>query len=374
MGVEVVLMPDVLTRPVSILPAGTNLSRYLMCKALGIREGRNDTLSSVEIAESLRDTPAVAATLRAEITYNGPTFLQTKAASAAGTTSDAAWAGPLAAYGVAAEAVTLLRGVSIIGMFEPKMRRVPFRTSVPTETGTGTSGAWVGEGLPTPVAAAAFATTAQEIYKAGKIVVLTRELLKLNDRIAERTVRETVIGGLAAYLDGQFLDPTVTVSANLRPASITNGATAVTSTGTTAAQINADLAGLLAAITTPGAGLVWIMRPMTAYRIAATIGGTAAVDIPRTLFGIPLILSTNSPAQITLADGNAILYSDDGSIELDVSEQASVQMDTAPTAPPDAAVVYSNLWSLDLWGVKAMKYLAYKRAVAGSVAYMTVAY
>ena len=74
-------------------------------------------------------------------------------------------------------------------------------------------------------------------------------------------MRETVIAGVAAYLDGQFFTNTVTLSANLRPAAITNGATAITSTGSTAAQINADLAGMLAAITTDGGGLVWIMRP-----------------------------------------------------------------------------------------------------------------
>ena len=157
------------------------------------------------------------------------------------------------------------------------MRRVPFRTKVPRETGSGTGGAWIGEGLATPAAATAYDTLSQEAYKAGKIVVLSDELLRLGDPDAERTVRETVIAGVAAFLDAQFLTNTVTLSANLRPAAITNGATAITSTGTTAAQINADLAGMLAAITTDGGGLVWIMKPMTAYKIAATIGGTAAV-------------------------------------------------------------------------------------------------
>ncbi len=54
------------------------------------------------------------------------------------------------------------------------------------------------------------------------------------------------------------------------------------------------------------------MRPLTAYKIAATIGGTAAANIPLTLFGIPLVLSANSPQQVTLVDTPHILYSDDG--------------------------------------------------------------
>jgi hypothetical protein len=67
----------------------------------------------------------------------------------------------------------------------------------------------------------------------------------------------------------------VAVSAGVNPASLLNGSTEVTTTGTTAAQIAADLAGLLAAVTTPGP-LVWIMQPKTMYRIALVLGSQAA--------------------------------------------------------------------------------------------------
>jgi hypothetical protein len=80
--------------------------------------------------------------------------------------------------------------------------------------------------------------------------VLTQELLKLGDPVSERTTRETVIAGVAAFLDGQFLSPTVTEIAAVRPPSITNGAIAIASTGSTRAQMNADQAALLAAVTT----------------------------------------------------------------------------------------------------------------------------
>jgi Phage capsid family len=350
-----------LTRPISVVPKGTALSRLLM--ALGDAGG--DTFHAQLTAARWKDTPTVAAVLDK---------WHTKAAVAAGVTSDATFAGPLAVYGVASEALAIERGISIVGQLAPKMRRVPFRTKVPRETGTGTGGAWVGENLSTPAAATAFDTLSQEAYKAQKIVVLSRELLQLGNPNAERTVRETVMAGMAAYLDAQFLTNTVTLSANLRPAAITNGATAVTSTGSTAAQINADLSAMLALITTAGAGLTWIMRPMTAYKIAATIGGTAAVDVPRSLFGIPLVLSLNSPAQITLVDAACILYSDDDGFDVDVTEQALLQMSDAPTDPPVAATVFESLWQDNLWAVKVTRWLAYLRAQTGSVTYMTVAY
>jgi HK97 family phage major capsid protein len=250
---------------------------------------------------------------------------------------------------------------------------VPFRTNVARETGSGTGGSWVGEGLSTPVAATAYGTLIQEAYKAQVIVVLSNELLRLGDPASERTVRQTVTAGVTAYLDAQALANTVTLVANTRTAAITNGATAVTSTGTTAAQINADLAGLLAAVTTPGP-LVWVMRPATAYRIAATIGGTAAVNVPLSLFGIPLVLSANSPAQVTVLDPSAILYSDDGRIDIESTDHAALQMDGAPTDPAVVATVFQSLWQNNLWVLKVTRWIAYLRAQTGSVAYMTVSY
>jgi HK97 family phage major capsid protein len=348
-------------RPVSILPPGTAFSRYLMC--LGAGDG--DMYSELAAAERFTDTPQVKATLE----------LRTKAAVAAGTTTDATWAGPLAQYGIAGEALALLRGASIIGALEGRMRRVPFRTKVPRETGSGTSGAWIGQGLNTPIAAAAYDTLTQEAYKAGKIVVLSKELLKLGDPDAERTVRETVIAGVAAYLDSQFLTNTVTLSADLRPAAITNGATAVTQTGVTAAAVLLDLGSLVASITTSGGGLVWIVPTMTGYNIAAKLAGVGmTTDIPRTLLGIPLVLSKNSPQQITLVDADNILYSDTGGFDVSTSENALLELDSAPSEPTAAATVMTSLYTRNLWAVKVIRWLAYLRAQTGAVSYMVTTY
>lgn len=348
-------------RVMSALPPGTAFSRY--CMVLGAGNGDGYTELMLADGLELRGTPQVKATLE----------WRTKATIAAGTTTDATWAGPLAPYGIAAEALTLIRGRSILGQLESRLRRVPFRTKVARETGSGTGGAWVGQGLSTPVAAAAYDPLTQDAYKAQKIVVLSQELLRLGDPDAERTVRETVAAGVAAYLDAQLLTNTVTLAPDLRPAAITNGATAITSTGSTAAQVTADLNGMIAAIATGGSGLVWIMRPLTAYRIAATLG-TAAGDIPRTLFGIPMILSENSPQQITLVDAAHILYSDSGGIDIETSTQASIQFDDAPTDPAVAATVFKSLFQHNLWGIKVSRWIAYLRAQTGAVAYMTVAY
>jgi hypothetical protein len=114
------------------------------------------------------------------------------------------------------------------------------------------------------------------------------------------------------------------------------------------------------------------MRKKTMATIAGALG--VASGLPQTLYGLPVVVSDNSPAQITLADASQLLYSDSGTIELDTSEEAALQMDGAPVDPPVAATVMTSLWQLDLWAVRAVKWIAYLRARSGSVSYMVVTY
>ena len=100
-------------RVISALPNGTAFARFVMVKAAA----GGDAYTELTLAEQFKDSPTVRATVE----------LQTKAAVSPGVTSDATWAGPLAAYGIAGEALALLRGASILGALESRMRRVPFR-------------------------------------------------------------------------------------------------------------------------------------------------------------------------------------------------------------------------------------------------------
>lgn len=352
-------MSSVLTRPISLLPAGTSFSRLVMALA----HSHGDAYRAQLVAEYWRDSPEVTATLES---------WRIKAAVPAGSTTDSTWASPLALHGISSEALAIMRGLSVVGSLEGRMRRVPLHVNIARETGTGVTGGWVAAGNAIPVQKTAFDTVVSEHYKFGVIVPLSRELMKLSDPAAEATIRQTVLGGLAASLDNQFLLATVAAVANTNPASVTNGSTEITSTGTTAAQIAADLAGMLAAVTTPGP-LVWIMKPTTMYRIALVLGSQAA-GLPTTLFGIPVIASVNSPAQITLLDPSAILYADSGQFDIDVSDQASVQLDDAPDNPTTAATVLETAFGKNLVFVRALRWLAWLRVESGAASFMTVSY
>jgi hypothetical protein len=78
------------------------------------------------------------------------------------------------------------------------------------------------------------------------------------------------------------------------------------------------------------------------------------------------VLSSNSPAQITLLDPAQILYSDDARIYIDSTEQV-LQMDGVPTESAVAATVFTSLCQNNLCAVKVTRWLAYLRAQTGFV-------
>ena len=203
----------------------------------------------------------------------------------------------------------------------------------------------------------AYATSTEENYKYGVIVPLSEELVTTSDPAAVPTINQAVLGGLGKGTDTQLLTPTITAVAGTNPASILAGSTEITTTGTTSAQISANWAGMLAAVTTPGP-LVWIMKPKTMYRIALTVGSQAA-GLPNTLFGIPIIASINSPAQIALLDPGSIIFSDSGGFDLDVSREALLELNDAPAHPTIAGTIMHSLYQRNDVAIKAMRALAW---------------
>jgi HK97 family phage major capsid protein len=350
---------DYITAPVSILPAGTALSRFML--TLASVGGQQSSMTLEAFASRWEGTPQVSRAFQ----------LETKAAVAPGSTSDQVWAGALVQTGLAKEALDVLRGKSVVAQLAGKAQQVPFFTKVAVDATAAAVGGWVVEGAPMPMESLTFNSIGPLLpMKVGEAVAVTRELVELGGPTAEASIRNTVLGRLAQTIDRLFLDPTI--AGGVTPASITNGAIAVTSTGSTPAAIAADLGAMIAAITTAGAALTWIMKPTTAARVAAALG--SASDLPRSLYGLPVVLSKNAGAQITLVDLAAIVYADEGAFDVQRTRNAAVQMNTTPDSPPTSATVTTSLYQANLIGLKALRWLNWLRAVDGSVVYMSVAY
>jgi HK97 family phage major capsid protein len=355
------------------LPKGTTFTRY----AMALARSKGNLMQAAEIAKGWRDsTPEVETIL--------------KAAVAAGNTTDAAWAKPLVEYqNMASEFAELLRPATIIGRI-PGLRNVPFNIKIPRQTG-GSSVGWVGEGKPKPVSALSFDQVSLGMAKTAGIVVITDELARASSPSAEGVVRDDLVAQTAQFLDSQFVDPAKAASAGVSPASITNGVTPVVASGTDADAVRADAKELMGKFLTANlslAGAVWIMTEMQALGLALMTNPLGQPEFPGlqingasggTFMGLPVILSENIPANATsgsegtriiLAKASEILLADDGETMLDVSSEASLQMDSAPDAAPSATTVFVSLWQMNMIGIRAERYINWAKRRAGAVQYI----
>jgi HK97 family phage major capsid protein len=317
--------------------------------------------------ERWKDSPRIAKALSS--------FHQ-KAAMTAGTTTDSDWAEPLVEYRTMAEEfIDLLRPATIIGRIQnPSLRRVPFNVRVAGKTQGSTVG-WVGEGTPKPVSELKFNETLLGAYKVAGIVVITEELARFSRPGAEDVITADLRDTIAQYLDAQFIDPSITASAGVRPASITQGVTEIDATATTQAAIDVAIstafANMAAAQLRP---THWITDPTVANLLSftRTTAGLPAWEGTSsqggTLYGLPVIVSTAVTPNdlLILISAPEIFLADEGGIEVSVSREASVMLDSAPV---EGTTPYVNLWQNNLVGIRAERFInwAKRRSLAVQV-------
>jgi len=347
------------------VPPATAFIRYIQAKAYG----KGDSMRELAFAEQWKDsTPEVELLL--------------KAAVAAGTTTDATWAGPLAPYKpMQDEFIEYLRPATIIGKV-PNLRRVPFMISVPAQTG-GVTAQWVGEKVPKPVGALAFSTVTLGVTKCAIIVVITDELAKNSTPSAEAVIRTDMVNGIAYLIDTEFTLPANAAVANVRPGSITNGVTPITSAGTTPSNGRTDIAALISALVTANisaAEAVLLMSESNAAALANALNPLGQPLFPAltikggTALGVQVITSQAVASNVILFHPPSVLLADEGGVAIDVSREASLQMDSAPMSPPDATVVFQSLWQSNCTGIRAERTINWKKVRTGCCQYTVQTY
>lgn len=313
-----------------------------------------------------------------------------KAAVAAGNTISG-WASGLVGdeTGVFADFLEFLRPQTILGKFGtggiPSLRRVPFRTPLVAQT-SGGSGYWVGEGKPKPLTSFGFSRTTLEPLKVANIAVVTDELLRSSSPSAEQIIRDQLVAALRERLDIDFIDPDKVAVANVSPGSITNGIVTIPASGTgDADDIRTDIKALMGAFldadNPPQAG-VWIMSAKTALAASLLTNALGQSEFEGinmnggTLFGMPVITSEHVPTAnygpiVVLVNASDIYLGDDGGFEVDVSREASLQMDSAP-ATQDAltgtGTSLVSLWQTNSVGFRAERVVNWARRRTSGVA------
>jgi hypothetical protein len=267
--------------------------------------------------------------------------------------------------------VALVRAAALIGRIDA-LRRVPFNTKVPVVTTGGTYG-WVGAGKPKPVGALALATVQLEFAKACGILVISEELLSLGVPGSEVVLRDELVRGAAGFLDAQFITPTVAAVANVNPASVTNTATPIVSSGTSAANANTDINALVRVFVAANPDVstaVMVLSPANAMALAATGNYKDLTMHGGFIAGVPAVTTAAAGTTIAMLDPSAILAALDD-IEIDVSKHTSVEMEVPVTDPTTASTVFRSLWQLNLCALKVMAYANWKLARASAAQIVT---
>ncbi len=356
------------------LPKGTAFTRY----AMALARSKGNLMQAAEVAKGWADsTPEVETVL--------------KAAVAAGTTTDTDWAKPLVEYqNMTSEFAELLRPQTILGRIDG-LRRVPFNIKIPRQT-AGSSASWVGEGAPKPVSELAFDQITLGTTKLAGIVVITDELARASSPSAEQIVRQDLIATIVQTMDRDFVDPSNAGTTNVKPASIINGVTPVTASGADSDAVRADVKALFAKFIAANLsleGAVWIMPATQALAMSMMLNPLGQPEFPGltasggTFFGLPVILSENVPAnpgsgdpvtgagaRILLVKASEVLVADDGQTLLDVSREASLQMNSTPDNPATASTVLTSLWQHNLVGIRAERFVNWSKRRAGAAQFI----
>lgn len=311
-----------------------------------------------------------------------------KAAVSAGTTTDSTWAGPLVQYqNLAGEFVEYLHPMTIIGRIDG-LRRVPFKIKFPRQTGAAVAG-WVGETKPKPATSLSFDSITLDLSKVAGIIPISMELMRFSSPSAETIIRDELAAAIVELVDNDFTDPDKTASANVSPASITNGVTPVSASGTDYAALKTDvksvMANFLAANITPDHVL---MRQSTALALSLMETSLGNPQFPGltmnggVFMGMKAITSENidytedSPQEGTpliFLRAADIALADDGQAEIDVSTEASIEMSTTPTDPVTSSTVLVSLWQQNLVGIRAERMINWVKRRNAAVQYISAA-
>src|SRR5690606_128041 len=278
--------------------------------------------------------------------------------------------------------------MTILGRFGsapiPALRRVPFRVPLIGQT-SGGDAAWVGEGNAKPLTAFDFSRTTLEPVKVANIAVATMEVIRDSSPSADGIIRDQLAAALRQRLDTDFINPLKAAVSGISPAGILNGVAAIPSSGTDAYAVRADINSLFTAFIQPnnastsGVFIMSSVQALTPSLMQNPLGESEITCIGQmagTLLGLPVIVSEFVPTDssgslVALVNAGDIYLADEGGIDLSMSTEASLQMDSTPDNPSTASTVMVSLWQRNLVGFRCEQTISWARRRTSAVAWLS---
>ncbi|HFQ8088806.1 TPA: phage major capsid protein [Pseudomonas aeruginosa] len=319
--------------------------------------------------------------------------LTQKAAVDAANTLNAGWAANLITDGGTpfADFVEYLRPRTLLGQISDRLRRLPFDTPVLIQASTG-SGKWVKEGIAKPLTEWSYTKTNMKPLKVSAIAAATKEMLMRGSVAVDALIRDELARAVGATIDTTFIDPDAAAVADESPASILNGVAPTTlSAGTDYEAVRCDIATLMNAFIASNntlQGAFWLMPETLAVQLSQMVNPLGQPAFPGityqggTLGGIPVFTSSyvgtdSNGSVLALVKGDEIFLGDEGGIQVSMSDQASLVMDSAPTmnsagTPVPAQVV--SMWQTNSVAFLVERFINWQRRRFVSVAWGYVNY
>lgn len=287
----------------------------------------------------------------------------------AGTTYDSAWAGSLTVF--QASAAAFLESLSNNSALDRLLAdgapmRVPPLTTVRISTAAAVA-AQVDEAAPSKATALSFTSVNVSMTKVIAFLTASAELLRAMGpgplALFGRELSKAVGRATDAYLISRLMV----------------GVTPIAQTGPNS---RADLKSLMAAVSFGAdARLYYVTTPALAKNMSLAGADNAMRMFPgmnlggnATLDGVPVLVSDSATAgTLTLFDASQVAVSA-GALELDRSNVATLQLDSAPDSPPLATSPYVSLFQSDMSALRATRYLGISKlrtAAAGQLTGVT---
>lgn len=258
------------------------------------------------------------------------------------------------------------------------LRDVPAHVTIKGQDGVAT-GYWVGESKAIPVSAQDFTDVTLTPSKVGAISVISKELIMHSSPSAEQLVRDGLVTAAAQRIDATFLGTSPASGAT--PAGMLNGVIGLVSAGTDGDSVRQDIRALIAKFQEVynASGLYWVMNTNLETGVALMKNALGVAEFPEmasgNLFRYPFVTGDNVGANhLILLKPSDIYKIGDGGIQVSVSDQATIEQDSAPAGdaenPTAASATLSSMFQTENVALKVVRTMNFAKRRASAVQYI----
>lgn len=260
------------------------------------------------------------------------------------------------------------------------LREVPANVMIKGQDGAAAA-YWVGQSKSIPVTKPDFFNVSLTPLKVAALAVVSKELLRDSSPAAEQLVRDALVEASAQKVDSTFFSNSAAV-AGVSPAGILNGVTALTSLGSDAEGLIADIKQLYAPFIAANnaSGLHYATTESLAKSIGLmqnALGQDAFPGISAsggTLKGDPIHGGGNvGVGDMILLKPSDIYKIGDRGVEVSLSSEAAIEMDSAPTGESDTPTAHGGVVSMfqtESVAIKVVRPLNFAKRRASAVQYI----